>query len=94
MKLYASAAAGSENKSDVFVTVAPADTITVTLLAKPIILRQFGPQIEAVVREAAAQEEVEGAAIQVKDGGGALDFTIRARVRCALRRAKKGDTDG
>ena len=91
MKLQASAAAGSENKSDVLVTVAPADSLTVTLLAKPIILRQFGPQIDETVRQAAAQEGVEGAAIQVKDGGGALDFTIRARVRCALRRAKGED---
>ena len=72
MKLNTSAQAGSENKSDVLVTVSPAEELTVKLLAKPIIAKQFGARIE------------------VRDGGGALDFAIRARVRCALRRAKGG----
>lgn len=90
MKLTTTAQAGSENKSDVLVIVSPAEELTVQLQAKPIILRQFGAQIESVVRQAAADEGVDGACIQVKDGGGALDFAIRARVRCALHRAKGG----
>lgn len=90
MKLTTTAQAGSENKSDVLVIVNPAEELTVQLQAKPIILRQFGAQIESVVRQAAADEGVDGACIQVKDGGGALDFAIRARVRCALHRAKGG----
>ena len=90
MKLTTTAQAGSENKSDVLVTVTPADELIVQLQAKPIIMRQFGAQIESVVRQVAEEEGVDGAEIQVKDGGGALDFAIRARVRCALRRAKGG----
>lgn len=90
MKLTTTAQAGSENKSDVLVTVSPADELTVQLQAKAIILRQFGARIESVVRQTAQEEGVDGACIQVKDGGGALDFAIRARVRCALRRAKGG----
>ena len=46
MKLNTSAQAGSENKSDVLVTVSPAEELTVKLLAKPIIAKQFGAQIE------------------------------------------------
>ena len=90
MKLTTTAQAGSENKSDVLVTVTPADGLTVQLQAKPIITRQFGAQIEMVVRQTAEEEGVDGANIHVKDGGGALDFAIRARVRCALRCAKGG----
>lgn len=90
MKLTTTAQAGSENKSDVLVTAAPAEELTVELRAKPIILRQFGDQIEKVVRQTAREERVDGAHILVQDGGGALDFAIRARVRCALRRAKGG----
>lgn len=90
MKLSISAQAGSENKSDVLVSVSPAEDLSVKLTAKPIIVRQFGAQIERAVRQAAAKEGVDGALIEVKDGGGALDFAIRARVRCALRRAKEG----
>lgn len=90
MKLTTTAQAGSETKSDVLVTVSPADELTIQLEAKPIILRQFGQRIETVVRQVAQEEGVDGACVQVKDGGGALDFAIRARVRCALRRAKGG----
>ena len=90
MKLNTSAQAGSENKSDVLVTVSPAEELTVKLLAKPIIAKQFGAQIERAVRQAAADEGVDAARIEVRDDGGALDFAIRARVRCALRRAKGG----
>lgn len=89
MRITTSAQAGSENKSDVLVSVSPADTLTVHLQAKPIILRQFGGQIERVVRQTAEEEGVDAAHIEVKDGGGGLDFVIRARVRCALRRAKE-----
>jgi citrate lyase acyl carrier protein len=88
MKLATTVQAGSEKRSDVLVIVSPADGLTVQLQAKPIILWQFGQRIESVVRQVAQEEDVDGACIQVKDGGGALDFAIRARVRCALRRAK------
>lgn len=90
MRLTTGAQAGSENKGDVAVRVFPADKLAVRLLAKPIIVRQFGAQIERVVRQAAADEQVDAALIEVRDGGGALDFAVRARVRCALRRAKEG----
>lgn len=90
MKLTTTAQSGSETKSDVLVTVSPADELTIQLEAKPIILRQFGQRIETVVRQVAKEEGVDGACVHVKDGGGALDFAIRARVRCALRRAKGG----
>lgn len=89
MELKACAQAGSECKGDVLVEVAQADELTVKLIAKPIIVRQFGAQIEKIVRQAAAEEQVDAALIEVHDGGGALDFAIRARVRCALRRAKE-----
>lgn len=90
MRITTSAQAGSEQKNDVLVTVSPGDgdTLSVTLAAKPIILKQFGGQMEQVIRQVAAEEGISGGAIAVTDGGGALDFVIRARVRTALRRAK------
>lgn len=91
MHLSASAQAGSGNKSDVLVSVSPAQELNVVFQGKPIILKQFGAQIQQVIRQTAAEEDVDGANIEVKDGGGALDFVIRARVRAALRRAKGGE---
>ena len=58
MKLSISAQAGSENKSDVLVSVSPAEDLSVKLTAKPIIVRQFGAQAvrrAVLVKEIAAQ---------------------------------------
>lgn len=89
MKLLTEAQAGSDRKNDALVWVSPADEVTVLVQAKPIILRQFGAGIEAQVRQVAREEGVTGADIRIQDGG-ALDFVLRARVRCALRRAMGG----
>jgi citrate lyase subunit gamma (acyl carrier protein) len=61
--------------------------LSITLTAKSIIKKQFGAHIEAVAREAAEREGVRDAFLEVKDNG-ALDFTVRARVSAAVRRAR------
>ena len=53
MRLSTSAQAGSDKKSDVLVTVSPCEELAVKLVAKPIIQKQFGAQIEQVTRQAA-----------------------------------------
>ena len=89
MEIYCRASAGTLESSDAYVEIEPGSG-AVDVQIQSVVADQFGTQIEAVVRQAAQEEGVDGACIQVKDGGGALDFAIRARVRCALRRAKGG----
>lgn len=87
MNLNKTAAAGSGNKGDALVRVAPnnENSIIIILNSKSIVKKQFGSHIEELIRETALDEGVSGAVIQVDDKG-ALDFTIRARVRSALLR--------
>ncbi|MGB9840049.1 citrate lyase acyl carrier protein, partial [Thermovenabulum sp.] len=53
-----------------------------------IVLKQFGKQIEKVIMDTLKELEVENALVVAKDRG-ALDYTIRARVETAIKRAIK-----
>ncbi|MDR1571080.1 MAG: citrate lyase acyl carrier protein [Clostridiales Family XIII bacterium] len=90
MRITRAAQAGSERKGDALVGVSPkpGGGLSVELAAKAITKKQFGAHIEAVAREAAGLEGVDSALIEIRDAG-ALDFTLRARVRAAVRRAAR-----
>ncbi|MDR3296240.1 MAG: citrate lyase acyl carrier protein [Clostridiales Family XIII bacterium] len=82
------AQAGSENKGDALVSVSPNPDggIQISIAAKAIIRQQFGEHIENLLHRAAAEKGIGSARIEVKDCG-ALDYVIRARLFCAMRRS-------
>lgn len=84
MKIGRSAAAGSLESSDAMVTISPGEGLTVEI--ESVVMKQFGPAIEAAVRQELARQGVEDAQVQVQDKG-ALECTIRARVETAILRA-------
>lgn len=88
MKISKIAQAGALEANDVLVTVMPNEQggVQVQLETKGVILKQFGKQIQQVVKDKAAEMGVEDAVIKVQDKG-ALNYTIRARVQTALERA-------
>ena len=86
MKLAKAAMAGTMEPSDVMVKVEPADDLTIDLESN--VAKQFGASIKATVLEVAKKMAITGAAIKLVDHG-ALDFTIRARLETALKRALK-----
>lgn len=88
MKISKIAQAGALEANDVLVTVMPNEQggVQVQLETKGVILKQFGKQIQQVVKDKAAEMSVEDAVIKVQDKG-ALNYTIRARVQTALERA-------
>ena len=85
MELKHIAIAGTQESSDVLVTVEPGDS-GLQLEISSSVLSQFGKQIKATVLETLSQLGVENARVTVSDQG-ALDCTIRARVQCAVYRA-------
>jgi len=92
MNIPRRAEAGSTAKNDIHIIVEPpavqsADGIDLELQSP--CLRQFGRQIEEVIRETLARMGISRARITAADGG-ALDYTIRARVETAVRRALGG----
>lgn len=88
MKVTNTAQAGAQDASDILITVLPNDQggIQVHLEAKRVILKQFGKQMEQVIRDKVEEMGVEDVTIKAQDKG-ALDYTIRARVQSALERA-------
>ena len=85
------AQAGTIESNDIMVTVSPANAgagVQIELLSP--LIKQFGRQIKAVISETIQEYGLSDVAIHANDRG-ALDCTIRARVRAAVERAMKGD---
>lgn len=82
------ATAGTDEKSDAVITVEPNENGLI-LEIKSVVINQFGPAIEASVREVLQQMGVENAIVRVADRG-ALDCVLRARVETAILRGMEG----
>ena len=88
MEILKSASAGTLESSDIYVEIAPAQAGSgIVLNLTSVVMQQFGPEIEAVIRETLAGLGVEDAQLTVSDRG-AVDCTIRARVETAVCRGK------
>ena len=80
--------AGTLETSDIYVEIAPAEAGSgIALNLTSVVMQQFGPEIEAVIRETLADLGVADAQLTVSDRG-AVDCTIRARVETAVCRGK------
>lgn len=82
------ATAGTDEKSDAIITVEPNENGLI-LEIKSVVMNQFGPAIEASVREVLAEMGVQNAVVRVADRG-ALDCVLRARVETAVLRGMEG----
>lgn len=82
------ASAGTLESSDIYVEIAPAAPGSgIRLNLTSVVMQQFGPEIEAVIRQTLEQLDVKDAELTVSDRG-AVDCTIRARVETAVCRGK------
>lgn len=78
---------GKEKKSDAVVSVClGGEGLNIEIKSK--IKSLFGKQMEAAVREICGEFKVKYAKILVEDFG-ALDFTIKARTRTALKMTRR-----
>lgn len=80
------ATAGTDEKSDAVITIEPCEQ-GLHLEIKSVVFNQFGPAIEASVREVLQDMGVANAIVTVADRG-ALDCVLRARVETAVLRGK------
>lgn len=85
MLIKKTAVAGVLEASDVQVTVEPGSG-RLELSIKSKVIRQFGTQIRRTVLATLKRLNVEDAKVTVIDKG-ALDFTLKARVECAVFRS-------
>lgn len=86
MKLEKTGIAGTLESSDIQVKIEAGFEPGIEIVLNSPVKKQFGSQIEKVVREVIERHDIESAVVELKDSG-ALDCTIRARVECAIARA-------
>lgn len=85
MKVTKTAVVGNVESNDLMIIINPGEGLTLNIESS--VYEQFGSSIEAIIKEELSAAEVTDANIQVEDKG-AFDFTIRARVKTAIKRAK------
>lgn len=79
------AKAGSFESNDLMIMIEPSDKLDITL--NSVVKEQYGDKILKAINEVLAEEGVIKANIVIEDKG-ALDFTIRARMRTAIERSQ------
>ncbi len=84
MEILQPAMAGSVESNDILIKVSKADGVNVELESQ--FKKQYGEDIENVIREVLKENNVTNVLVEANDKG-AIDFTIRARVITALKRA-------
>lgn len=85
MKLQKVAVAGTLESSDIMVTIEPVPGDGIEIQLTSPVEKQFGERIRQVITATLEQMEVTGVCVTAVDKG-ALDCTIRARVRTAACR--------
>ena len=85
-KFMKPAACGTLESSDVFVTLEPADE-GLDIQIESVVMKQFGDEILSVTKDVLREFDVDHARVSIVDRG-ALECVLRARVECAILRAK------
>lgn len=86
MELKKPASVGTMESSDIMITIRPNGDRGIVIELQSDVKTTFGDAIEATIRAVLQEAGVKNAAVSAVDKG-ALDFTIRARMQCAICRA-------
>ncbi len=87
MKINKVAKAGTLESNDILIMIMPNENNEIELELQSIVEKQFGEQIRKVIMDTLNEAGVHSATVKAQDKG-ALDYTIRARVKTAIDRAK------
>ncbi|HAK42741.1 MAG TPA: citrate lyase acyl carrier protein [Clostridium sp.] len=79
--------AGTLESNDIYVIIMPNEEGGIAIELESMVMKQFGAEIEKAIRETLEALEVKDAIVKAQDKG-ALDYTIRARVETAVKRAQ------
>jgi len=79
--------AGTLESNDIYVIIMPNEKGGISIELESMVMKQFGADIEEAIRETLDALEVKNAIVKAQDKG-ALDYTIRARVETAVKRAQ------
>lgn len=79
--------AGTVESNDIYIVMMPNPEGGIELELESIVMKQFGEEIRRVILETLENLEVNNAIVKAQDKG-ALDYTIKARVETAVKRAQ------
>ncbi len=85
IKLSETGMAGTMESSDIHIVIEPKTSEGVEILLESIVIEQFGDQILSVIKDSLSELGVDGVKVTAIDRG-ALDCTIKARVKAAALR--------
>lgn len=83
-KITRMAKAGSVESNDILIMMSPGEG-NLEVEVESVVYKQFGDSIREVILDALAEEGITDVKVIAKDKG-ALDFTIRARVKTCIKR--------
>jgi len=86
MEIKRPAKAGTLESNDIYVMIMPNENNGIELELESIVIKQFGDEIKKVIFNTLNELEVKNALLKVQDKG-ALDYTIKARIETAVKRA-------
>lgn len=88
MQIKKEAIAGTLESNDIYITLSEGEGINIKLESS--VKKQFGKQIEKVIRDTLEEYDIKDANVKAVDKG-ALDYVIMARVKTAITRACETD---
>lgn len=88
MELSKTGISGTMESSDILITIEPNKSEGIMIQLNSPVIKQFGKQIEKVIRDTLKEMDVDRAVVMAVDKG-ALDCVIRARVQTAVVRSVK-----
>ncbi len=83
-KIIKKSRAGSFESNDLIVEIEPCENLEIIVTS--VVFDMFGDQIKKVVEEVLNELDVKKAKVMIDDRG-ALDYTIKSRVKTAVRRS-------
>ncbi len=91
LKIEKTAVAGTMESSDIMVTLSPGSVGGIEIELESSVEKQFGNAIRSTIQDVLTELDVKNAHVKALDKG-ALDCTVRARVKTAAYRACNCDS--
>jgi citrate lyase subunit gamma (acyl carrier protein) len=87
MEINKPAKAGTMESNDIYVMIMPNPKGGIEINLQSIVMKQFGEEIERVIQDTLVELGVKNIIINAQDKG-ALNYTIKARIETATKRAQ------
>lgn len=87
LKINKISKSGTLESSDIYIILMPNENGGIEVELESLVIKQFGDQIKKTIIDTLVDLGVKDAIVRAQDKG-ALDYTIRARVETAVKRAE------